>query len=81
MVAVTRANGRKVQVVGLKGAHASLELHQEVCGDGNEPNLPLLLHQRPDGSYFEILRAKLRWGEPVGEGAYAAEATSDPTGR
>lgn len=43
MVAVARANGRKVQVVGLKGAHASLELHQEVCGDGNEPNLPLLL--------------------------------------
>ncbi|CAL8462880.1 g2414 [Coccomyxa elongata] len=43
MVAVARTNGRTVQVVRMKGAQASLELHQEVCGDGNAPNLPLLL--------------------------------------
>lgn len=43
MVAVARANGRSVQVVRMKGAQASLELHREVCGDGNAPNLPLLL--------------------------------------
>ena len=34
-----------------------------------EANKPLLLYRPADTSYFEILRAKLHWGERVGSQA------------